>query len=79
MELAIQRGFAAVNPIPDTKAKRGGWRWEPVSEKEMRTLTGEEEQLLADAAEKLYGLKWSVFVKVALATGGRRSELFGLA
>lgn len=50
----------------------------PEDRPEPRVLTDDEEGKLLAAAKQLYGFRWEAFIRIALATAGRRSELLGL-
>ena len=68
---AVRRSFAA--KVPEGKGLRL-----PEDLKPPRIATDDEETKLLDAAESLFGLSVRAMVFVALNSGGRRGELFGL-
>ncbi len=55
------------------------WDWTKADERIVREVTTAEETAILDACETLYGDRWVAFVKLALATGARRSELLRLS
>lgn len=69
---AIRRDYLFRNPLD-------GWQWQREEEPAIRELSIEEEARLITAAKDLYGVRLTAFIRVALATGGRRSEICGLA
>lgn len=71
MNRAIKRGYAAKNPVeedlfPETKSKPP------------RIATEPEVDALLKAALSLYGEQWYAFAYMAVVTGGRHREFFGM-
>ena len=69
---AARRGYLGTSPFQSDL-------FLPEYEKTPRIVTGNEETVILDACESLYGVILRTFVYVALNTGGRREELLRLS
>lgn len=70
-KLAVRRGYVGQNPMD-------GWQWTKEDEKDPRIATDAEESAILESAGALYGHHLQTFIRFALATGARRSEIIGL-
>ena len=69
MNKAVKRGYAGRNPMSD------GWEWQAEEQRIPRALSADEKAKLLKACPTR---QWRTFVRLALNTGCRRSELLGL-
>lgn len=68
---AVKRGYLAESPMRF-------WQMTREQEKPIRIASDEDEQAMLKAAQETHGELLRAFVQIALATGGRRSELLTL-
>lgn len=69
---AVSLGYAGKSPMD-------GWNWQKATTREIRILEPDEEAKLMASGKKLRGFKMEAFIRFALETWGRLSEITRLA